>query len=83
MSHGIRPSGKWNEPFVNKITFTRPEALKYVKSFTDFKASMVHCGSFMNHRYRFMVYDEMQLWRAYITAYLPGINLRFKSNSIV
>ena len=55
MSHGIRPPGKWNEAFVNKITFTRPEALKYGKSFTDFKASMVYCGSFMNHRYRFMM----------------------------
>ena len=35
MSHGIRPPGKWNEAFVDKITFTWPEALKYVKIFTS------------------------------------------------
>ena len=33
MSHGIRPPAKWNEAFVNKMTFTWPEALKYVKIF--------------------------------------------------
>ena len=33
MLHGIRPPGKWNEAFVNKITSTWPEALKYVKDF--------------------------------------------------
>ena len=38
--------GKWNEAFVNKITFTWPGALKYVRILTDFKASMVYRGSF-------------------------------------
>ena len=42
MSHGIRPPGKWNESYVNMRTFTAPEALKAVKIFTDFKASMVY-----------------------------------------
>ena len=51
MSHGIRPPGKWNEAFVNKITFTWLEALKFVKICTDLKASMVYWGSFMNHLY--------------------------------
>ena len=30
MSYGIRPPGKWNEAFVNKITFKWSESLKYV-----------------------------------------------------
>ena len=55
MSQGIKAPGTWNEAFVNKITLTRPEALKYVKSFTDFKASMVYCDSFMNHLYLFVM----------------------------
>ena len=55
MSHGIRPPGKGNEAFVNKITFTWPEALKYVKIFTDFNASMVYWGSFMNNLYLFVM----------------------------
>ena len=55
MSHGIRPLGKWNEAFVDKITFTWPEALKYIKIFTDFKASMVYWGSFMTHLYLFVM----------------------------
>ena len=42
MLHGIRPPGKWNETFVDMRTFTTPDALKAVKLFTDFKASMVH-----------------------------------------
>ena len=43
--HGIRPPGRWNKAFVNKITFTWPVVLKYVKIFTDFKAYMVYRGS--------------------------------------
>ena len=42
MLHGIRPPGKWNEAFVDMRTFTTPDALKAVKLFTDFKASMVY-----------------------------------------
>ena len=51
MSHGIRPSGKWNEACVNMKTFTSPEALEADKIFTDFKASMV---------------DEVLLWAIFI-----------------
>ena len=42
MSHGIRPSGKWNKACGNMKTFTSPEALKANKIYTDFKASMVY-----------------------------------------
>ena len=49
MSHGIRPPGKWNEAYVDMRTFPSPEALKAVKNFTHFKASMVYGGSLMNH----------------------------------
>ena len=42
MSHGIRPPGKWNEAYVNMGRLTSTEALKAVKIFTDFKASMVY-----------------------------------------
>ena len=54
MSQGIRPPGKWNEAFVNMRSFTSPEALKYIKIFTDFKASMIN-GLFINHLYRFVI----------------------------
>ena len=42
MSHGIRPTGKWNEAYVDMRTLTSPEALKAVKIFMDFKESMVY-----------------------------------------
>ena len=41
MSLGIRPPSELKEAFVNKITCTWPVALKAVKIFRDFKASMV------------------------------------------
>ena len=47
--YGIRTAGKWNEAYVNMRTFTSPEALKVVKIFKDFKASIGVLGSFMNH----------------------------------
>ena len=40
MLYGIRPPGKWNEVYANMRTLSSPEALKAVKIFTEFKASM-------------------------------------------
>ena len=54
MSHGIGPTGKLNEAFINTRTFTSPEALKSVKKLTDFKVSMVY-EFFVNHLYIFAI----------------------------
>ena len=46
MSQCIRPPGEWNETYVNMRAFTSQGALKAVKIFTDFKASLVYMGLF-------------------------------------
>ena len=42
MSLGIRPPGELNEAYVNMRMVTSPEALKSVKIFADFNASMLY-----------------------------------------
>ena len=40
-------------------------------------------GSFMNNPYLFVMQDDMQLWRAYIIAYLPEIKINSKRIPLV
>ena len=56
--------------------------LKTVKNFTDLNASRVY-GVLLGNIYLFCVmYDKIELWSAYIIAYLPQINVKFKSNFV-
>ena len=70
MPYGIRPPGKWNEAYVNMRAFTKPRTLRAVNISQTSRHLWCIWGSFMNHLYLFVIKYKMQLWRAYILAYL-------------